>query len=477
MHFDSRADEAAALMAGSQVLHYAGGEDSKKPPKQPQKVPDSCSSSQAASVQPQPAAAAAATASVVSDSPRRRRTGLHTVIEKPPEISPELVQEVENRMRAQASPNKQGSLRMRRTGLSTVMEVNKSACEPSSPAPDRLSPKQVNSTMDAASSQACEAFRVMQEEAAAARLAQNEGASSADSASSGYMSPHFLRPPSPSDDLHLQPRRSSDSGVDMPGSDHGSGLRNSTSAPSQPIQQLYDEMYMDPSSPTVVASNSRRYSYPNSPVHGQISTSVSTNSSLNHYNATNDLHRQSQPSPQLDQRLQQLKLQTEDLYLQQQHQQQQQQLQRSPMAFKGSITQGVPAAAAAVSQSPMILLEAPRSLMPHSHSYDEAYDSTVRLGAGMSGISGSATNLWQLSGATEETEIDYDLFTASCTPRPSPRPSVTFSDTYNNPEICVTNVTGDEIKFVFGASGPPGLLTTAPPVQSPTVSSEPMDHS
>ena len=56
----------------------------------------------------------------------------------------------------------------------------------------------------------------MQEEAAAARLAQNEGASSADSASSGYMSPHFLRPPSP-DDLHMQPRRSSDSGVDMPG--------------------------------------------------------------------------------------------------------------------------------------------------------------------------------------------------------------------------------------------------------------------
>ena len=204
MHFDSRADEAAAvLMAGSQVLHYSGGEDSKKPPKQPQqpqKVPDSCSSSsQAAAVQPQPAAAA----SVVSDSPRRRRTGLHTVIEKPPEISPELVQEVENRMRAQASPNKQGSLRMRRTGLSTVMEVNKSACEPSSPGPDRLSPKQVNSTMDAASSQACEAFRVMQEEAAAARLAQNEGASSADSASSGYMSPHFLRPPSPSDDLPL----------------------------------------------------------------------------------------------------------------------------------------------------------------------------------------------------------------------------------------------------------------------------------
>ena len=468
MHFDSRADEAAALMAGSQVLHYSA-EDSKKP--QEKQLGDSCSSQASSSSSSQPPPPQQQPPPPVSDSPRRRRTGLHTVIEKPPEISPELVQEVENRMRAQASPNKQGgSLRMRRTGLSTVMEVNKSACEPGSPGPDRLSPKQVNN-LDATSSPR-EAFRVMQEDA------QNEGASSADSASSGYMSPHFLRPPSPSDDLHLQPRRSSDSGVDMP-SDHG-GLRNSTSAPSQPIQQLYDEMYMDPSSPTVVASNSRRYSYPNSPVHGHLSTSVSTNSSLNHYHATNDLHRQSQPSPQLDQRLQQLKLQTEDLYLQQQ-----QPLQRSPMAFKGSITQGVPAAAAAVSQSPMILLEAPRTSMAHSHSYDEAYDSgaTVRVGPGMSGISGSATNLWQLSAATEETEIDYDLFTPSCTPRPSPRPSVTFSDTYNNPEICVTNVTGDEIKFVFGAAGAtaggsPGLLTTAPqPPQIQPPTAEPMEHS
>ena len=96
----------------------------------------------------------------------------------------------------------------------------------------------------------------MQEEAAAARLAQNEGASSADSASSGYMSPHFLRPPSPDELSHLQPRRSSDSGVDIPGG-HDCGLRNSASVPSQPIQQLYDEMYMDPSSPAVTLNNSR----------------------------------------------------------------------------------------------------------------------------------------------------------------------------------------------------------------------------
>ena len=74
----------------------------------------------------------------------------------------------------------------------------------------------ITTSTNDASAATCDAIRVVQEEAAAARLAQNEGASSADSASSGYMSPHFLRPPSPSDDL-MQPRRSSDSGVDLPG--------------------------------------------------------------------------------------------------------------------------------------------------------------------------------------------------------------------------------------------------------------------
>ena len=54
----------------------------------------------------------------------------------------------------------------------------------------------------------------------------------------------------------------------------------------------------------------------------------------------------------------------------------------------------------------------------------------------------------------------------------------------NNPEICVTNVTGDEIKFVFG--GAPGSIPGALP--SPLVAgghqiipememAEPMDHS
>ena len=126
-----------------------------------------------------------------SDSPRKRRTGLHTVMEKPPDIPPELVQEVEFRIQQNQSPvqhhlnvsaipstppyspllpqaspgvhvgipescssppitvtpppngggmplppsmisplmspSKPGSLRARRTGLSTVMEIGKSS--------------------------------------------------------------------------------------------------------------------------------------------------------------------------------------------------------------------------------------------------------------------------------------------------------------------------------------------------------------
>lgn len=259
-------------------------------------------------------------------------------MEKPPEINPELQAEVENRMRSQAvisptcnnnggnpstqptpppktSPNKHASLRARRTGLSTVLETKAADClNPLQNfcTSERISPvlRRASDCNSSDASPCADGFQAMQEEAAAARLAQNEGASSADSASSGYMSPHFLRPPSP-DELHMQPRRSSDSGVDMPGGHHHEiSLRNSASVPSQPIQQLYDEMYMDPSSPAVSMNNSRRYSYPNSPVHSQISSSVSsTASTLSHYYPAPDLRTGGHPSPQLDQRLQQLKLQ------------------------------------------------------------------------------------------------------------------------------------------------------------------------
>jgi len=106
-------------------------------------------------------------------------------------------------------------------------------------------------------------------------------------------------------------------------------------------------------------------------------------------------------------------------------------------------------------------------------------------------ISGSATNLWHLS-SMEDSDVDYVSlpFTPSTTPRPSMAPPPPQS-LENNPEICVTNVTGDEIKFVFGgapgAVPPPSvtgnhqiqpeiMATGSHQIQQPEMA-EPMDHS
>jgi hypothetical protein len=412
-------------------------------------------------------------------------------MEKPPDINPELLQEVENRMRSQASatassatpspvpkasPNKHGSLKARRTGLSTVLEAKVTGVSLN---PDRISPMLLRRTSDCNSSDAspCDGFQAMQEEAAAARLAQNEGASSADSASSGYMSPHFLRPPSP-DELHMQPRRSSDSGVDMPSSE--CGLRNSSSVPSQPIQQLYDEMYMDPTSPAVTLNNSRRYSYPNSPVHGhQLTSSSSTMSSaLSHYHAPVSPHGCTSTQPQLDQRLQQQKIQHSKI-----EEEESAANVYSPaiVTWKGSITQGVPSAVAASTSPipPMSSLGVPIGSMAHSCSFDEAYES-AKPKEPKAPRCGSATNLVHLN--MEDSDVDYVSlpFTPTATsPRPSlvPKgpqqlPTVVYP-VETHPEICVTNVTGDEVKFVFGSDiAPPALVSSEALIQE-----EPMDHS
>ncbi len=320
------------------------------------------------------------------DSPRRRRTGLDTVLE-PPEISPELAQEVETRMKrdrqspvhlmqqqhlvagggeamdqspapsslmapptstypssSPISPSGSGgggSLRTRRTGLSglsTVMEIGKdnggvsaggnggvgggssasshslhlpyspvrrlsdgspayrssSAATPSSGDP---SPSDVRALQE-------ECRRLSNETAAA--YDQGLLSSSVGTGSSSSANNFLLRPPSPGDLVTAGgaslARRSSDSGVSSHLSPGGGGgglgggpsgphrLRPSVSAHSAtsvPMQQLYDDMYnTDPSSspaatpgpgtgshlsaPGAAAAGSRRFSYPNSPVHMQL---------------------------------------------------------------------------------------------------------------------------------------------------------------------------------------------------------------
>ena len=184
--------------------------------------------------------------SVLPDSPRRRRTGLMTVMEKPPKIATALLHEVESRIHVQrpvsplafllnndsshslppqspppvTSPSKPSLLRQRRTGLTTVLETGKTingrmslSKEPYSlPLPaDRYplnrrlsegapafsqfrtipSPSLPSSTDQSP----CE-IRALQEEymqlSKDTRLSQDSGHSS-----SGYHSPQFLRPPSP----------------------------------------------------------------------------------------------------------------------------------------------------------------------------------------------------------------------------------------------------------------------------------------
>ncbi len=499
-----------------------------------------------------------------ADSPRKRRSGVGLVSDKPPEINPELAQEVEARIRAQASPtspavavpqtatspNKSASsaaggsatggsssLRHRRTGLATVMEVKMlNPAEVASAADQRRlsDPFRCNAAEVSPSVPGCDAIVAMQEEA---RLYQNEGASSADSASSGYMSPHFLRPPSPSDDLHMQPRRSSDSGVgDMV---QENSLRNSASAPSsKPIQQLYDEMYMDPSSPAVTLNNARRYSYPNSPVHTSLSLSPSHQLGCGgsggggSHGGGHHLHHHHHRKKYLNQegvaviQSQSTKPQPTPSHKSDSSQQQQQQQQPPPQVqvqqipsvqvsitnhlqqlrlhqkieeeecppsvivpenirWKGSITQGVPSRQPASSPTATTNLRTP-PVIGHSHSFDEAYETTIKP----RGIVGSVSSIWQTnsmcSSDTMDTDVDYmslpmplSAFAAS-----SAAAASMFSDPLNHPEICVTNVTGDEIKYVFGQTGssssPPPTGSAGSATNFGTAAgvrtAEPMDH-
>lgn len=149
------------------------------------------------------------------------------------------------------------------------------------------------------------------------------------------------------------------------------------------------------------------------------------------------------------------------------------------MAATTSPTPVMPMSSAAAAAA--IGLHPPPPTMAHSCSFDEATAGGRHLqnpaafvcSSRVGGISGSATNLWTMSNM-EDSDVDY--MSLPLTPSTTPRPSVTFAsvgaDT-NNPEICVTNVTGDEIKFVFGSTTPlpPPPMSTA---EQPQV--EPMDH-
>lgn len=431
------------------------------------------------------------------DSPRRRRTGLMTVMEKPPNIPPDLVQEVEMRIHNQsplsplnfmlnlsglespsslpplspppvlASPSNKpsgGSLRQRRTGLSTVLETGKTVCcrlsslkepyslplpadryavirrlsEGCSPLIQSRSAQQQPSLPSSTDQSPCE-IKALQEEY---HQLNKETRLSVDSGhSSGYHSPQFLRPPSPP--LTLTPahsRRCSESSVGNTG-EETIMMRDSyyPSSPSTALPEsdivlaaLYEDMYSMP------GENSRRFSYPNSPAHTS---------------------RESREKHSLTHHLQQLCLQqkiTETSTL-----------AASPgpetgtldSRFKGSITQGVPSLTATTpavtpSVTPAITpgstpkrqrppdLDAgcgsslPLPVIQHSHSLDEVTFCQTPIFRFWTQNDNNTTRLAAAGDENLQLSAGDDAISLA-------------DSSQTNPEICVTNVMGDEIKLVF----------------------------
>ena len=217
---------------------------------------------------------------------------------------------------------------------------------------------------------------------------------SIDSTSSGYHSPQYLCPPTPPVALlpdHPSLRRSSESNVILESSGEGSGDQSDLMA------AMYEDMYS-----TKDHSASRRSSYPNSPAHAA---------------GTRDK--------------QVLSHQFQKLCLQQRISESQGQEAASlGVRYKGSITQGVPSLAATTPTSPGLTpAHTPIHLMKQREgcssdsvpSFDETFSQQINYTLFGSNYAPSADHFFQLPG---------DL-------------------SAQNPEISVTNVMGDEIKVVL----------------------------
>ncbi len=491
------------------------------------------------------------------DSPRKRRTGLDTVLE-PPEISPELVQEVEIRMRSQspvslltveqapssqspspslmtpqssfaaattlspmASPSKPNngssggggsggggtSLRTRRTGLSslsTVLEVSKAlpiaasggascivtsanGCSSSSYKEanslhlpmERYSPEspgfQQQQRPGSSSEGSPSDMRALQEEC---RRLKGE---TCHQESSNFL----LMPPLPGD----MPRRSSDSGVStVQESTHS--LRSSASshsATSEPLQQLYHAMYdSDPAKGVGGVSGggatNRRSSYPNSPVH------VSSPQQRQHHLTPPPSARvpvlQSSPVKQsLTHHLQALSIQqkiSQDDSTNVSNASSGGRGKSLPGRFKGSITQGVPGRTLLsrghslkthgnpsskhrhqhqqlTSASGMRLGSGSSlsSFLAHSRSFDDTFPPPSLLSSSLHqpGASSVASTSASGSAAGAVTLPPWGRHHSVCEDFISLPAAV---DTFQNPEICVTNAAGDETMLVSFSSGSSG---------------------
>lgn len=487
--------------------------------------------------------------SVLPDSPRKRRTGLHTVLEKPPEINADLVQEVETRMQNHSplgghqspvllpvtpssfsgasvsispltSPSKPmginvvtSGLRQRRTGLSTVMEIGKSGSSSSGAgsssgfkeshsshlATERYSPVRRLSEGSPAFLQhrgaltqqnSCPAsndpspsdVRALQEECRRLHLETATsssawpGTSTGDnsSASSGHMSPNFLlRAPSPGESSFPSPRRCSDSSVNSGDAHIVHRLRPSVSrdsAKSEPMQQLIDDMYnTDPGMtmtsgsrsvepPISHAITSRRFSYPNSPVHH-----VQQLNQVNNSSPSKKTPSPSGPSecggngttpPSLTQHFAQSLNMTDSSNSAIPDQGGS---SSSGNRWKGSITQGVPSRtfiAPSGRNSAQGLTRGHSLKSPSKHSANKPLLTGSELTAG-----NSLSNILAHSQSFDEAFVNHasNLPSFGKFPMTSCQDhfiSLPTSDVGPNPEICVTNVMGDEMKVIFNNGQP-----------------------
>lgn len=303
----------------------------------------------------------------IPELPRKRRTGLHTVMEKPPTITPELVEEVESRIKSQ-SPYSQNHLsvpvslhgnskhKSRQAGLAPLMEVGK--------------------------------------------LSHFQGVSDSSDPDESSASSESNCPQA---DLNIptKDRRASDSGVKLSLNCKKSSLKVKIPCqndPREPIQQLYQEMY----STEFSGSSSRRYSYPNSPVHLTLDKS---NQSTKLSNCLEQLKLEKKTQPELN-------------LLAATHAGINCELQ-SETRWKGSITQGVPSRNTA---RPIELNnESHCQIMPNIISQSKSFDENFGKHPE------SFSPLW---GKHQPTCSHYQVNKAV--------PCLL-------PCICLTKVTGDEI--------------------------------
>ena len=342
------------------------------------------------------------------ESPRKRRTGLMTVMEKPPDICNELISEVETRMTNQGSISASPSPLYSPACLSLVSPLSPvspvspvvssslsrrgrqpanrvtSLKEPHSLYCERFSP--VRRLSEGSSSTArmvsmpsstdqspCE-LQIIQDEY---RQLNHDTRFSIDSSSSGYHSPQYLCPPTPPSQAI---RRSSESNVTIKPNPAVSSVKE-----QDMMAAMYEEMY---------SSTGRRSSYPNSPSH---SSTAREKQSL-----TQDLQK---------------------LCLQQRISEAEASRESQPslgVRFKGSITQGVPSLAAIspttrTSSQP----STPTPTSTNTQCFNEELSKQIRLSLWGSNYAPATDDFLQICPAAQ------------------------------NPEISVTNVLGDEVKLVL----------------------------